>query len=598
MTIASDTSRAAAPHVLPRVKAGPPSPPASTAAVPLACSLATSALLYLCHFPVAWGALGWVALVPLLGLVRSPARPRTVYWCAYLSGLAFYFPVIQWMRVADPRMYFTWITLSVYCSVYFPLAIYFVRKLGATRLPLVLTLPAVWVALEYVRANLAGGFPWYLLGYGQHRFLPLIQVADLAGPYAISFLVVAVNALAFEWLYRLPAVRRLLGRGGEEAPTRRAALAFQSAAVLAAFAACLAYGSWRMGQADFRPGPRIALIQGNVAQQIRNDQAGADKSKREKATRLMLDHYGTLAAYAAERKPDLIVWPETSWSDEWDEVPPEMARGRLPKSQVAARNKAAELGAAQLLGLNVKVWQQEGRSLRYNSALLLGRDGETLGRYDKIHRVPFGEYVPFREWLPWMNRFAPYDFEYSIAAGDNQDPLPLGDHRFGVVICYEDTDHRLAREYVNPARGAKADFVVNISNDGWFDGTSEHEEHLAICRFRAIECRRSVVRSVNMGISAVIDGNGRVLAPEVIDRREETRLWEVPAGAAAELPERRWGEFKKVPGVLFATVPVDDRTSLYARWGDWLPAACGAFLAAALLFVFVRRRVSDASQKR
>jgi apolipoprotein N-acyltransferase len=137
-----------------------------------------------------------------------------------------------------------------------------------------------------------------------------------------------------------------------------------------------------------------------------------------------------------------------------------------------------------------------------------------------------------------------------------------------VFICYESSDPTLAREYVNPAAGRKADFLVNISNDGWFDGTAEHEEHLAICRFRAVECRRAVARAVNMGISAVIDANGRVVA----------------------LPAERWADSKKVEAVVTADVPIDTRPSLYAAWGDWLPAACAVALGLGLIGPMLVRR--------
>ena len=250
---------------------------------------------------------------------------------------------------------------------------------------------------------------------------------------------------------------------------------------------------------------------------------------------------------------------------------------------------------AALLGLNTTESRPGAPERRFNSALLIGADGRVRGRYDKIHRVPFGEYVPLRDSIPLMNRLAPYDFDYSIAEGEGQPRLPVGKHRFGVIICYEDTDPALARGYVDPAGGDKADFLVNISNDGWFDGTAEHEEHLAICSFRAIECRRSVARSVNMGISAVIDGNGRVLAPAEVGREGEVRLWDLDKGGGAELPVARWHEFKKVPGVLFAVIPLDDRTSLYARFGDWLPLGCWAVLGLALLFLIVRRFVAPGS---
>jgi apolipoprotein N-acyltransferase len=551
--------------------------------------------MYLCHFPVAWGFLGWVALVPLLCLVRAPARTRRLYWTAYLSGLCFYLPVVQWMRVADERMYVTWIILSFYCALYFPLALFLVRQLDRrSRLPLALTLPVVWVVLDYFRANFPfycvvdGGFPWYLLGYGQFRFLTLIQIADVTGVHGVTFLVAAVNALVFEWLYRVPALRRLIGlpapaEGGVQ-PGRAPALAFQSALALLAFAACLAYGSWRLGQGHFEPGPRVALLQTNVPQQIRNDPA---KEAREKAAGAVFSNGKNLHPLAVARRPELIVWPETSWGlGEWDEVPPELAEGRLTSDQREIVAMAVAARTYLLLGLNANVWTDDKHHTRYNSAQLVGPDGKPAGRYSKIHRVPFGEYIPLKG--TFMDKLAPYDFDYSIDSGEGQPRLPLGKYRFGVVICYEDTDHRLARGYVNPAKGDKVDFVINISNDGWFDGTSEHEEHLAICRFRAIECRRSVARSVNMGISAVIDGNGRVLAPEVVGEADGAKLWKVGPDAP-ELPVGRWHEFKKVPGVLFATIPLDDRSSFYARWGDWLVALCGVVLVVSLIVVRVSR---------
>src|SRR5205823_574759 len=161
-----------------------------------------------------------------------------------------------------------------------------------------------------------------------------------------------------------------------------------------------------------------------------------------------------------------------------------------------------------------------------------------------------------------------YDFDYSISPGEDFTHFSLGRYRFGVIICYEDTDPYLARQYVRPQSTQRpVDFLLNISNDGWFDGTSEHEQHLAICRFRAVECRRAVARAVNMGISAVIDGNGRVVA----------------------LPGPSWSQSKKIAAVLTAVVPLDQRTSLYARWGDWLPWSCWIIIGAAILWSLIWR---------
>src|SRR5207245_2893597 len=132
----------------------------------LAPALATGVLWWACHFPLNWSWLAWVALVPLLTLVRSPARPARIYLAAWLGGMVFYWAVIQWMRYADFRMYFTWAALATYCALYVPLTIFLVRRLEAhTRWPLTLTFPLVWTALEYLRAHFGTGFPWYFLAH-------------------------------------------------------------------------------------------------------------------------------------------------------------------------------------------------------------------------------------------------------------------------------------------------------------------------------------------------------------------------------------------------------------------------------------------------
>ena len=219
--------------------------------------------------------------------------------------------------------------------------------------------------------------------------------------------------------------------------------------------------------------------------------------------------------------PDLLVWPETSFQDGWADVAAELPADRIPPSWERAEESCRSLArvlaehwkTAMLLGTSREFLGADGVPQSYNSAVLIEPNGQEAGCYDKIHRVPFGEYVPLRDWLPWMNIFAPYDFDYSIRAGENLTRFRLTGYHFGVVICFEDTDPYLARQYVRTDSVLRpVDFLLNISNDGWFDGTSEHDEHLAICRFRAVECRRAIARSVNMGISAVIDGNGRVVA--------------------------------------------------------------------------------------
>jgi apolipoprotein N-acyltransferase len=565
-------------------------------------ALATGGLLWLCYFPVAWGWLGWVALVPLLSLVRTEARPRRIYLSAWAAGLAFFVPALYWMGVAGTWMIAAWVALALYISLYLPAAIWLLRRLDrGTPLPLALTLPLVWTSLEFLRAHLISGFPWYFLAHTQHDFLALIQVSDLAGAYAVTFLVAAVNGIVFELLYRWRRFRSWLALPLAAPTGGLARLIMATAMVLLLVGGLLGYGVWRLNEAKFTPGPRVVLLQGNIKQSLRNDAATPQGSAGAKEIiRKSYDDLCKRSTVLAPR-PDLIVWPETSYVEhEWVDLAAQVPRNRLPakfrKKIQEIQAKVLAVGPASgtnvLLGLEPYILDPGDRNpRRYNSALLVQADGKAVSRYDKIHRVPFGEFVPFRDELPFMNLFNAYGYDFSVSPGESFVRLPLGKYHFCVLICYEDTDPTLARRYaVAGEDGPAADFLVNISNDGWFDGSSEHDEHLAICRFRAIESRRPVVRSVNMGISAVIDGNGRVLHPELISAQDDMKLWEIKDPCSGPgLPVSAWHRFKKVEGVLNATIPLDNRTSLYARWGDWLPWTCWLGVAAALAGAWYRR---------
>jgi apolipoprotein N-acyltransferase len=338
----------------------------------------------------------------------------------------------------------------------------------------------------------------------------------------------------------------------------------------------------------------LALVQSNLDQRLRNESAVEDEAA-DRVARHLID----LSNLAAHYHPDLIVWPETSSPDPWivkaDGTPDR-------ESRKSAHRMASHWGTNLLIGVNSTNQFEDGSRRRYNSALLIERNGEMNHRYDKIHRVPFGEYVPLRDVLPWMNNFAPYDYDYSVWPGTEYTRFPLVDDAtkrnftFGTLICYEDTDAEIARPYGGGDGRPAADYLLNISNDGWFDGSSEHDEHLAVCRFRAVECRRSVARSVNMGISAVIDSNGRVLRAESLPlpdlkTNRDNNVWRVPVrnGRTPELPISEWHEYKKVPGVLLAIIPIDHRVSLYTRWGDWLPWSCWGLLGIAFAFTVARR---------
>ncbi len=577
-------------------------------------ALLSGGLLWACHFPLAWGWLGWVALAPFLTLVRSPARPWKVYLAAWLGAYGFFVAALEWMRYADERMVYTWVLLALYCSLYYLLGLFLLRLLDRrTRLPLVVTVPVVWTALEFLRSFFLGGFAWYYLAHTQHDALPVIQIADVTGLWGVTVVVAAVNAVLCEWLCRVAVVRRLLGLPDDRPPASPVPLVWQTAGVLVLLGGVLGYGVWQLGRREFTDGPRVALIQGNVPQEIRNKGSHPDEEISKPAGQIMYAQYDLLSTIAGlgqqQPVPDLTVWPETCYPDEWTAVDPAVPPDQVPDEQrrwMAEERALASQAPVRwhtnvLLGINFRRLGTDGKLHRRNSSLLIV-NGEAVARYDKMHLVPFGEYVPFVEWLPFMDVFNPYGFDYSVQPGDGQTRFRLGQYTFGAVICYEDSDPFLARRLVLPGGDAPpVNFVINSSNDGWFKGSSEHEEHLAVARFRAVECRRPLLRAVNMGISAVVDADGRVLPPRTADVHQVQGEWantfktvplweakETPDGAS--LPPDRWHEFKATHGVLTAVLPLDHRPSLYAAWGDWLPLLCWAAVILAVAWAVWRPR--------
>jgi apolipoprotein N-acyltransferase len=548
-------------------------------------------LLYLSYFPVNAGFLAWIALVPLLILVRANARPRRVYFAAFVGGLAFYVPAIQWMRVAHPAMYASWLFLAFCCALFLVMSIWLARRLDRIGLPFWLSVPTAFVAVEYFRSHFPTGytwleavglrhpigFGWYLLGHTQHDYLYFIQISDITGVYGVSFVVALVNSVIWLNFSRVASARDWL-RDTRPLPPMSVIPAIVAFGLLCA---TIGYGSITVGAPKkFAGGPNIALIQGNLPQDVKNEHGPE-----------MVEHFGRLAVEAVRPsadtpRPDLVVWPETSFVLPWADYGPGVSPSGAPPDVQRRVNLARVFFEREmpynwrtptLFGLSTFQWEADGREWRYNSALLINQAGESVGRYDKIHLVPFGEYVPMGETFPFLSIFTPYEGDYSCKPGEmwTRFPLTVGDrtYHFACLICYEDSDATLARQYVRPGE-PDVDFFVNISNDGWFNGTEEHEQHLAICRFRAVETRRSVVRAVNMGISAIIDPDGRVVA----------------------LPGPTWGASKRVEAVVRGAVPIGTGTSLYSRFGDWLPVGCWIVI---LLGGFVRgfinrRRVNPA----
>jgi apolipoprotein N-acyltransferase len=474
-----------------------------------------------------WDLLGWVALAPVLALALTARTPWRAFLEGWVAGLAFFLPLLRWLT--HTMTTFSALTLPLAVLVLLALAGYLAlywggvawalawlqRRLGTRTVWLA---PALWVAAELLRTHLLGGFPWGLVGYVPSRRLLVIQIAAWGGVYLVSALLVLVNtALAWALVER----------------RWRAALA------AGALAAAAVGGALVIGRAQLAPGAAggdgptlpVALVQGNIAQAVKWDAAFRAETFRiyEELTR------------AAAPGSRLIVWPEAA-------VPAYL------RFEPGAMRWILDLGAAVGVPLLVGAPDAEGvgRRVSYlNSAFLVEARG-IRSRYDKIHLVPFGEYVPLKRLLFFVEAIAAEIGDFT--PGRQATVFPLEGAPFGTVICYEVIFPDLFRRFV--AGGAS--FMANITNDAWFGDSGGPLQHLAMVPLRAVENRIAVVRAANTGVSAVVLPSGAIQATLPLGARGVLRA-DVPLG-----PLRPGGTF-------------------YTRVGDLFAYACAALTGAALL---------------
>lgn len=514
-------------------------------------ALLGSALLYAAFPPLDVWPLAWLAPVCWLSLVRPRELPgRRPYRVLWLSGAAFWLGVLHWLRLPHPATSLGWLALSLYLGCYLPVFVGLNRvAVHRLRWPLMLAAPIIWTGLELAQSHLLTGFNMAALGHSQYRWLALIQCADLAGGYAVSFLVMFVAA----------CLARMLP--GEN---RRWSL-WPLAPLATVLAAAVGYGHYRLAQPPGREGPRIALIQGSIDTELKHDPVLQDQ---------IYSHYLGLSQKALARQPklDLMVWPETMFRDslvtctpdarlpaEWEGTRPEFERVAAQRRDWIAE-QAGLLHTPLLLGIDTLHFGP-GEPERFNSALFVDRRGRLGPRYDKTHPVMFGEYVPLAKQLPWLARLSPIGA--GIDCGQDVPAFHVAGARLAANICYESALPHVIRGQVERLRraGSEPDLLVNLTNDGWFWGSSELDLHLTCGVFRAVECRKPLLIAANTGFSAWIDSCGRIV----------------------ERGPRR------ATGVILAHPRLDDRTSLYSRWGDGASGGC-LLLACFLAVVGVRGR--------
>lgn len=522
----------------------------------LGLSIVAGILLWASFPPLNLWPLAWIAPVPWLYLARLPERFtwRTYAWI-YLGGFIHWLAMLQGIRLAHPALVFGWITLAWYLAFYTPILVWLCRvATRQLRVPLVACAPIVWVGLELIRGYIVTGFSAVLLGHTQIAWTSLLQVSDVFGAYGVSFLPAIVAAAIAQML---PAA--WLAASAENASRWSLWPAIPAAACLAG---ALAYGYYRLDEVP--PGAseaplRVALIQGSLDTVF--DTNEVELQQRVDRT---FKHYGALTreALAAPGDLDLVIWPESMFPrvefriTEPLEVPAESPltaselRERVREFQVPFESEvqgAAALldGPSFLFGTNTLEYGPH-ESKQFNAALLADRQGEIVARYYKVHPVMFGEYLPFGEWFPWIYDWTP--LPRGLDRGPGPTAMNVAGKRLSPCICFENVVPHLVRDQVLELsrRGTPPDMLVTVTNDGWFYGSSILDLHFRCAVFRAIENRRPMLIAANTGISAHIDGSGRILA--VGPRR--------------------------APQVLLVEARADGRRPIYHAIGDWPAIVC------------------------
>ena len=548
--------------------------------------IGSALLLTVIQPPFGCSTLVWVSLVPFI-LVSSPkAKPGRLAIIAYLVGLCYWLGNLYWIA---PVTCLGWLAFCLYTALLWPVLSLCLRYCRMKKVPLVLASAVLFVGAERLQGLFLGGFHWRLLAHSQYANVTLIQIADIFGAGGVSFLTAMVNGLICELI--IAARQKELLRAGSFVKT---------ALVCAAVVLALAYGAWRISQSDecVELGPMVGSCQSNVPQSVKD--SGSPKADKE-----IFDGLLAKSKTCAEAGAELIVWPETMVAAVLDQrvlrLLDSSSVHRTFDRTLREHSKNTAFLLVGATGGEPKI-QTDGMvhfTRRYNSAFLYKPDGSRAEKqYDKIHLVPFGEVVPFKKTAPWLHsllmKLTPYDYDYTLDYGGEYTVFEMAGsqhqetkvYRFSVMICYEDTVPAIARRFALDDQGRKRlHWLVNISNDGWFvrfsngkvSPSTELVQHTAICVFRAVENRLAVLRSVNTGISCLIDTVGRVKNGFL----------------AGTLPNKAMAR-KGVAGWFADKMPIDKRVTFFSKYGQWLDFCCAGasflLIAGPALERFVRNK--------
>jgi len=574
--------------------------------------------------------LAWVSLVPFILACSPDVRPKHLAFAAYIVSLCYWLGNLYWVF---PITIVGWVVFCLYTALLWPMLALSLRFCRARRIPLFIATPILVVGTERLQGFFLGGFFWRFLAHSQYANVTLIQIADIFGTAGVSFLIAMVNGLLAELILDAQSNPKFEYRNSKQIrnsnnrmlkTTRFGHLNFchldlfrisnfvlrafkisnllKIALVGTAIVAAVAYGRWRIEQSpDFiTEGPLVASLQSNVPQSVKRSFAESDR---------LFDDLMENSRESVRAGAELIAWPETMVQATLNpEILAKVAQLDPSHSYLAfdkALKEHAKDTAYVLVGAygGGKPELEDDSTIhlgeRYNSAFLYCPDGtQAPQHYDKIHLVPFGEVLPLRKTVPWFYDFLmkldfiPYKYDYSLDYGREYTVFEMSNSkfeirnskfRFGVIICYEDTIPAIARRFALDKRGQKRiDWLVNISNDGWFvrfsngkvHPSAELPQHAAVCAFRAVENRLPVLRSVNTGISCLIDSLGRIRDGYV--------------AASSDFPAKAM-ERKGMAGWFVDKMPIDSRVTFFSRYGQWLDFCCTACLVLLIMFMLWAR---------
>lgn len=440
----------------------------------------------------------FIGILPLLFAIEKANFRQTVV-CAVLAGLVHYIGQLYWLVnvlqqyggipviIAAGAL----VLLALYMSCYLVLFCLGAGVLLKEDRPKVLLwfLPVLWVALDWLRSWLFSGFPWMDLGYGLASVPQIVQFADITGHYGVTFLIVLCNVLLFQYLCRFVggAKQELLGQ--RECILKYVAIPLSLLALVSGYSVFRWYdvsGQLKSGTVKTAV---VGIVQGNIDQSLKWS-PGLQLETVEKYLQLTSTIFQDI-------KPDIVVWPETALPF----YPTESQHISLLQNTVSQYDFALITGAPwyQVVDMSKKQINY------YNSAQLLLPTGRFGGSYYKSHLVPFGEYVPLRKFLPFLEPLVESVGDFS--AGTVGNPMQWKNVKAGVVICFESIFPDIGRRWVDQG----ANLLVNLTNDAWYGRSTAPYHSLAMTRFRAIETRRNVVRAANTGFSGVIDPLGRLV---------------------------------------------------------------------------------------